>query len=274
MFRFHFWEPIWYFEPTKAPQDNWKMGRWLGFADSVGDLMTYWIETEGDGKPQILARSGVRTRRNIEGMESLQDVIDVNKNLPPTPLNLPIPSCKEPLVWSNISNELDADPVSEEDLENNIDEDGNDDFVFQNILGHEIKNGILYFKAQYNNACGIQTWTVPFKWLKKDVPLDVSHYIKNHVVEAKRRGAYSGWANKIIQTNSSQINRVLKSHGADTSLVSNIRRLSRNGYKMRKTNEIKFGFRLPTSFKDALAIDKECKDTLWMDVEIPIKDNP
>ena len=47
MFRFHLWEPIWYYEPkTKQPNNSLKKGRWLGFAHSSGDAMTYFIETE------------------------------------------------------------------------------------------------------------------------------------------------------------------------------------------------------------------------------------
>ena len=62
-FRFHIWEPVWYFEPTKSPIDSWKKGRWLGFAHSTGDVMTYYVETAETGrKPQVLMRSSVISR--------------------------------------------------------------------------------------------------------------------------------------------------------------------------------------------------------------------
>ena len=45
--RFHFWEPIEYFDPeVKQPLDGWKRGRFLGINRSAGDNITYFIETE------------------------------------------------------------------------------------------------------------------------------------------------------------------------------------------------------------------------------------
>jgi len=42
-FRFHAWEPIWhYVRNVKAPKNNVQKGRWLGFAETAGDAMTYY----------------------------------------------------------------------------------------------------------------------------------------------------------------------------------------------------------------------------------------
>ena len=47
IFRFRFWEPIWYYVPgVKAPDNPLKKGRWLGIASSSGDPMTHYIRTE------------------------------------------------------------------------------------------------------------------------------------------------------------------------------------------------------------------------------------
>lgn len=71
MFRFHIWEPIWYYVPhTKQPENSLKKARWLGFAHSSGDAMTYFIETENEDKKKrnvILVRSIIRTRRKHIG---------------------------------------------------------------------------------------------------------------------------------------------------------------------------------------------------------------
>ena len=75
-FRFHFWEPIWFYEPTKYPKDNWRKGRWLGFASSTGDLMTYYIETEDTNPKQVIMRSGIKSRRKNIGMENEQTTDD------------------------------------------------------------------------------------------------------------------------------------------------------------------------------------------------------
>jgi hypothetical protein len=71
MFRFHLWEPIWYYEPhTKQPSNSLKKARWLGFAHSAGDALTYFIEPEHDDPTKrnvILVRSIIRTRRKNIG---------------------------------------------------------------------------------------------------------------------------------------------------------------------------------------------------------------
>ncbi|MGH7954918.1 MAG: hypothetical protein ACREOZ_03065 [Gloeomargaritales cyanobacterium] len=71
MYRFHFWEPIWYFDASvKSPFSKLKKGRWLGFAKSSGDAMTYYIQTEndkGDGRNMVLVRSVIKTRRKNIG---------------------------------------------------------------------------------------------------------------------------------------------------------------------------------------------------------------
>jgi hypothetical protein len=77
VFRFHFWEPIEYYEPcTKQPGDGWLKGRFLGIAWDSGDSLTYYIETEkpkGKGRNVILIRSTVRSRQ-FPSSNSLQIV--------------------------------------------------------------------------------------------------------------------------------------------------------------------------------------------------------
>ena len=69
MFRFHFWEPIWYYDPrTKQPKNNLLKGRWLGIAPSAGDAMTFYIFTEKEkGRNVVLIRSVIKTRRKNIG---------------------------------------------------------------------------------------------------------------------------------------------------------------------------------------------------------------
>ena len=71
MFRFHFFEPIWYHVPNvKAPESSLRKGRWLGIASTAGDPMTYYIRTEkepGAGRDVVLIRSVIKTRRKNIG---------------------------------------------------------------------------------------------------------------------------------------------------------------------------------------------------------------
>ena len=70
MFRFYFWQPVWYYNPNVAfPSPKMLKGRFLGFAQNVADSFCYLILTntskEGD-KPSILSRSVVRPRYKDE----------------------------------------------------------------------------------------------------------------------------------------------------------------------------------------------------------------
>jgi hypothetical protein len=70
-FRFHFYEPLWYFVPDlKTPKDTLLKARFLALADSCGDAMTYYILTEPENKRirrQVLMRSVIRSRRKNIG---------------------------------------------------------------------------------------------------------------------------------------------------------------------------------------------------------------
>jgi hypothetical protein len=62
-FRFAFWEPIWYYIPAKAPLQTLHKARWLGFAQSCGDALTYYIRTErSSDRDVILVRSLIKSR--------------------------------------------------------------------------------------------------------------------------------------------------------------------------------------------------------------------
>ena len=70
-FRFHFHEPIWYFEPKmKLPKPNLLKAQCLALAESCGDAFTYHIITETDNpsaKRQVIMRSVIKTRRKHVG---------------------------------------------------------------------------------------------------------------------------------------------------------------------------------------------------------------
>ena len=79
-FRFHIWEPIWYFvSGVKVPLNNLRLDRKLEFADSSGHDMTYYIWTEDDPRRnkkghkqyrhRVLIRYVIRTRRKDIGKD-------------------------------------------------------------------------------------------------------------------------------------------------------------------------------------------------------------
>ena len=66
MFRYHFWETVYYFEPNAPfPRPNLLPARWLGIAWDTGDVMTFHILTEPkDGRlARVLTRSVIRPRQ-------------------------------------------------------------------------------------------------------------------------------------------------------------------------------------------------------------------
>ena len=79
MFRFTFWEPIWYFEPTaKYPKPNFLPGRCVGIAWDHGDAFTYkvWTTPNNDWEQgQELIRNVVRSRhyQDTEPKASYED---------------------------------------------------------------------------------------------------------------------------------------------------------------------------------------------------------
>jgi hypothetical protein len=84
VFRFVFYEPIWYYNPRQAfPKPKMLKGRFMGIAQNVGDAFCYLIltqpENDSDGEtPQVLARSVIRRRYVRE--ESPVIAIDDNSN--------------------------------------------------------------------------------------------------------------------------------------------------------------------------------------------------
>eukprot|EP00957_Ditylum_brightwellii_P159480 12139903-Ditylum_brightwellii.AAC.1 len=67
-FRFHMWEPIWYYKKYKAPEDPWKKAKWMGFAHNAGDAITYYIKTE-ESPFKYLIRSVICKRQRHVGAE-------------------------------------------------------------------------------------------------------------------------------------------------------------------------------------------------------------
>ena len=83
VFRFHIWEPIWYYNPTvKQPRDDMRKARWMGIAWQAGDAFTYYIQTERPRREErniILIRLVIKTRRKNIGQST--EYIEENPEL-------------------------------------------------------------------------------------------------------------------------------------------------------------------------------------------------
>ena len=68
-FRFTFWQPIKFLDNPQFPESKWTMGRFLGIAWDTGDLFTFKVWSEPNGKWQDgreFVRNVVRTRNEDE----------------------------------------------------------------------------------------------------------------------------------------------------------------------------------------------------------------
>ena len=57
---YHWWQPVYYLDHNAAypSQSREKLGRWCGWADDHGDILTYWILT--DDTKQLIPASDIR----------------------------------------------------------------------------------------------------------------------------------------------------------------------------------------------------------------------
>ncbi len=241
-FRFHIWEPVWYYEPSKQPKDNLKKARWLGFADSAGDEFTYLIEPEEQtGKHRkVLIRSNIKTRRKNIGKdtefvndnpeyadfflspaaattnmdEQVLDCSDLESgdgDGPVTDTGDPVLVEDDDLHVSGIEQELAG--LSPQEMSSIYDQhylDSEvDDCVFDRITGHEFRDGVLFLKVRYSDSTcmGEHTIDVPFPVLKVDAPINVAKYIRDHVIESKRNGFYNRWAKLTLRNTARSLRR-------------------------------------------------------------------
>jgi hypothetical protein len=92
-FRFKFWEPVWYYEPTaKHPAPNFLPGRFVGIAWDNGDTFTYkvWTTPNDKWKDQTKLIRNVVQSRDFNAVEprqvySNQDLTLVKRNLSNNP---------------------------------------------------------------------------------------------------------------------------------------------------------------------------------------------
>ena len=300
MFRFHFWEPVEYWDPgEKQPRSGWKKGRFLGVNWSAGDSMTFFIETEkdpGEGRNVVLTRSNVRSRQvdhsTLPSGENEDEDLYLkynhntsNKVNEDTTTNDEFKDSERYQMETNIIFHDDAvdDPWAGALIENSEDEADlslvgeeisntlnaeEEDYEFRSINAHRWTDGIILFTIELESG---KTFEVPFSVIKKDRPIELAKYIKNNVTEAKRGGKYNTWAKKILIRAQRIIKRVRRSHNISRiNRIYKLKQIKVNRISQNKRNEkkglrTKFGFKVPRNVKEALLFDKENNNTEWAD---------
>jgi hypothetical protein len=106
-------------------------------------------------------------------------------------------------------NELPLTPEEREKLYDQCEMEDDANYHFDRILDYEFKDGVLLFKARYmDDDIGEHTLTVPFPIFKRDVPLEVAHFMCDNVVEDKRGGYYNTWAKHTLKAHARDIHRL------------------------------------------------------------------
>ena len=85
---------------------------------------------------------------------------------------------------------------------------------------HYVKDGICFFKARYFGETLVEddTMEVWFEYPKKDVPIELARYIRNHVVEAFRRKVpFNAWAFNVLKCHTRAIRRLYSYREIDMS---------------------------------------------------------
>jgi len=233
-FRFYPWEPIWYYIPSaKAPHDNLKKARWLGFVHTAEDEMTCYIRTEkepGEGRNTILIRSLIKTRRKKIGAqdEYVDNEPDLNEFLLEMNVRKGSDLLEEVEAVEDEESWLEPNPVTNDDavemfpegyaddvlppehedhltaeeaeeLHNQFQLEDDDNYEFERIIDHKLTASGLMLTVKHAGDTEEETLQVPFLVLKKDAPLKLAQCIRDKVVEDSRRGHYNAWAKKVIK---------------------------------------------------------------------------
>ncbi|KAI2506167.1 hypothetical protein MHU86_8302 [Fragilaria crotonensis] len=124
MFRFSFWQPVWYYQPRQSfPKTKMLKGRFLGIAQNIGDAFCFLIltqpEPDDDSQPQVLARSVIRKRYPrelppiVEHNDSTTTSLTFYKGDERTPLEDPISVSESGVddVFSDVVADISPDHV-------------------------------------------------------------------------------------------------------------------------------------------------------------------
>eukprot|EP00957_Ditylum_brightwellii_P113799 8676308-Ditylum_brightwellii.AAC.1 len=153
-----------------------------------------------------------------------------------------------------------------------------DDAEFKRILDYRFQKGTLILKVRYysETLAKDSVEEIPCIILKKDEPVALEKYIKEHVVENSRRnGFYNTWAAKVLKMNTQVIKRLCDTKEIDGHFRINVttmtkrerelqrgkgihrtsqpegikNKISRNARNQKKRIKEKFGVKIPKTRK-------------------------
>jgi len=268
--------------------------------------MTYYIETKKDKlkkgeRNQILIRSLIKTqRKNIGTPEEYvcddpdvndfflninqarhSDLIgevetvdeELNDTDTPTPGKEPIELFPDGAPADDFLPTSKQFHMSQEETDALLDQfqmEDDDSHDFECIVDHTLSNSGLTLKVKYSSCDDTETFDVPFRVLKKDVPLELAKYIRDKVVEGNRRtGHFNTWAKTFLKNHSRTICRLHAYYNTGRTIRARKNRTrngpSRNQRVTEKPDHEKHGITIPKNTREALLLDKANNNTLWSD---------
>jgi hypothetical protein len=157
--------------------------------------------------------------------------------------------------------ELTANLIAE-NLISQVDEEGRRQMMMMAIIDHRVlPDAIPKSQGTYENSYGVKRrkattrgWELLVEWrdgssdwvalkdLKEAYPVELAHYAKDHSIDDEP--AFAWWVPYVIRKEKRILQKVKSKYWARTH---------------------KYGIRIPKNIKEALEIDKELGNTLWMD---------
>jgi hypothetical protein len=225
VFRFTFFEPIYYQEPyIQFPQANMIPGRYLGIARSTGDAFTFIVLPDRSNRGICLHRSVVRSRnannrdpyaeynREESGIcDENEDIAeDTNAEEEVNIQNMP----HDEIIIDNTNNSefmsYAGDAEFHQENTNEIYDHFDPESKCEDIediikASFDGKDGKLYLTVKWKTG---QESSIDAQMMQYDDPIRLAKYIKDNPVERLRGGFWSQWANKTLNTISKSIRRI------------------------------------------------------------------
>jgi len=162
--------------------------------------------------------------------------------------------------------------LTEEEAEQLYDQfqhEDNEDYEFDKIVDHKLTTSGLTLTVKYIGETQDDVLEVPFKILKKDVPLELAKYIRDNVVESRRSGHFNTWATNVIKTHGRTVRRMRRYYNVGRTVRARKNRtkagISRNQRNAAMPMREKYGIRIPQSIRQAILFDEQNKNMLWQD---------
>ena len=297
LLQFQFFEPVYYYDPNVPyPASKEAMGHFVGIAENVGDVMTFYILTGDTG--QVIARSTMRSAKNDDLPNNRIDPTELmmsHETTEETDQSEVVKSVNDMLLGGEAPL-IDPDTLigfsfvgkhRNTEMKKTIkeyDEDKNE-FIIETVSGGLEKlpyqEAVDKFNARYDDEGKLWTyeeiighrynkgrvellvkWDTgeetwePCKTMRKTDPLEVANYAHKNNLTGKK-----GW--KWAKQQKGDMRRFIRLALGGTDYRYREILKTKAAIKSMPTAKYKFGIQVPKGVKHALQLDKVNGNKLW-----------